>query len=96
MSYETNDQEDLLKEFYDELYKILDKQLFPLSSREEQLCAIQAVRHFLREIERTHGKWVVLRIIKANGESHDLKKSSPLSQDKSYETQVNLEWFGED
>lgn len=96
MSYEADNQEDLLKEFYDECYKLLDKQVFPLKDKKQQLCAIQAVRHFLRDIERTHGKWVVLRIIKASGESHDLKKNSPLSQDKSYESQVNLEWFGED
>lgn len=95
MSYESQDLEDLLKEFYDECFKVLDKQVFKLKDRKQQLCAIQAVRHLLQDINRTHGKWVVLKIIKANPNTHDLKKESPLSQEVQHEPQIEFESLSE-
>lgn len=95
MSYESSG-DDLLKEFYDECYKLFDKQVFRLKQKKAWLCAIQAVRHLLRDIERTHGKWVVLRIIKANEGAHDLRKDMPLNPPKIYEApETEINWFSE-
>lgn len=94
MGYDSDNDEDLLKEFYDELFKILDRQVFPLKQRRQQICAIQAIRHFLQDIERTHGKWTVLRIIKAKGEAHDLNKDKPLSHPEIYEApKTEINWL---
>lgn len=95
MSYESSG-DDLLKEFYDECYKLFDKQVFKLKQRKAWLCAIQVVRHLLRDIARTHGNMVALKIIKANEEAHDLRKDKPLSEPNIYDApSTEINWFSE-
>lgn len=96
MSYESPDPNALIKEFYDECYRLLDNQVFKLADRKKQLCAMQAVRHYLAEIYRTHGKWVVLKIINAkSGDEHDLQKGLPLTSEPTHELPKDVDWFGD-